>query len=1101
MNLVNARRMTRRIGRVPRNDSDYFQFNGGLNQQDSPLDVLPGQCASALNYEMGIAGGYKRIGGYEVFDGAAGDTVYNLLGYAATERPINASGDVITGDTSSANALYLTKTEDGGFGTNDLLNNTAFENASWARTQLTAIDGDVSWVGGETPYLSKITESGITTSHFIQAATGPMNLAVGDYVYLSVFAKYTDGQREGLRMGVVAPMGTFPPAVLSANAIFNIKDQTVQETTNLLDYGIEVMTDGVLRLWILTVAAKGAYSIANIQMMMYGLSGGTLIANYVVDGRHLHLSGPTGVLLPAFGPHSLTHSLIFNSTSNYALSNVTVADAAIPWTTGTVVYDTFSEVTDSVDGSATTHKLTTAASQKIDIRAGDKLYVECYLEYGFASGTNIRGVVFDLGGADGTTWGGTAVSIGFDVGSGDTVQESAALETYSIEQFDTDIWKCSFTTVEALADLTVDLNIKTGIEGLSGLNTLYTGTGKTIGITGLRVQSFPTGGETIKMGHIQTGASAKAVRSGNIVMGAVTAGPFQDFEDLSANAAVFSKSVGSNSENSESDSALDALYSALATNTSSVALEPTGSGAIRGVWEYNGTTYCFRDNVGATACVMFRSSGSGWIEVSFNNVVNFDAGDGTEPNEGDTITVTSGSKSAEILRKVLTGGTWGVDAVGYFVVGAITNGPIANNDVMLVSAVRIADANGASAVPTLLPGGRYEFRNDNFYGSANTFRMYGVDGVNKGFEYDSTGIFTQITTGMTDDTPDHLAVHNGHLFYSFKGGSVQLSGDGDPVSWTVITGASEIGIGDQCTGFNEEVGNSLFIMARNKTFVLQGTTRANFQLDDFNVNSGAHEWSLQRIGLGCYFDDRGFTTIDQAQRVGSTNFIENTVSEMVQPLVADLAKNTSVRTSHLIMTENIYRCYFADGRIVSIGFNNNKVTGHMPLQYPFVANCSVSGEDANGAEVIYVGADDGKVYKLESGTTFDGEDIRAFFRTVLYHSNSPGRFKKYMQARLDAQLSGALTLKGRIEYDFDTAGFNLGEDLDFSTDEAGGYWDDFMWDEFVWDQPTSGIPQVKLEGEGVNCAAYLYSTSSIDKSHTIRGVTLQWQPRRSDRRN
>ena len=92
-------------------------------------------------------------------------------------------------------------------------------------------------------------------------------------------------------------------------------------------------------------------------------------------------------------------------------------------------------------------------------------------------------------------------------------------------------------------------------------------------------------------------------------------------------------------------------------------------------------------------------------------------------------------------------------------------------------------------------------------------------------------------------------------------------------------------------------------------------------------------------------------------------------------------------------------------------------------------------------------------------------------------------------------------LKGNFEYDFHNDEFNLADELDFSTDEAGSYWDDFDWDAFVWDQPTSGIPQTKLEGEGVNIAAYLYSTSKADKPHTLRGVTLQWQPRRDDRRN
>ena len=211
--------------------------------------------------------------------------------------------------------------------------------------------------------------------------------------------------------------------------------------------------------------------------------------------------------------------------------------------------------------------------------------------------------------------------------------------------------------------------------------------------------------------------------------------------------------------------------------------------------------------------------------------------------------------------------------------GFINNNTLHNLD----TASNFATLDGAGFQRTLPAGGRYEFRNGNLFGSTVKQRMYFVSGVGQAMEFDGLlETLRPVVTGMVVDEPTHLAIHNYHLFFAFAGGSVQLSGDGDPHSWTVITGASEITVGDEITGFNEEVGNSLFIFTRNKSFVLQGNTRANFDLDDFNINAGAHEWSVQRIGLGMFFDDRGFTSLLQTQRSGSVNFQENAVSELIK---------------------------------------------------------------------------------------------------------------------------------------------------------------------------------------------------------------------------
>jgi hypothetical protein len=46
-----------------------FSFRGGLNQTGSAVAVDPGNLIGALNFEAKVNGGYRRIDGYERFDG------------------------------------------------------------------------------------------------------------------------------------------------------------------------------------------------------------------------------------------------------------------------------------------------------------------------------------------------------------------------------------------------------------------------------------------------------------------------------------------------------------------------------------------------------------------------------------------------------------------------------------------------------------------------------------------------------------------------------------------------------------------------------------------------------------------------------------------------------------------------------------------------------------------------------------------------------------------------------------------------------------------------------------------------------------------------
>jgi len=1154
VNLAQARReRTSRLRKVRREDSDFYPFGGGLNLIDSPLSSEPGQVQSALNYEMGFVGGYKRVGGYEGFDGtpSVANPDYHLLPFAATKKPaiFDSTGNttneerrqLIVGQTSDAHAHLMVASQDGGYGTNVILSNSDLEDTTYwdpaaGTGTVTVLDEDYTWVDGIIPTLSQLRESndGGASTHTIEQLLDPISIAIGDMLYVSFFAKY-DGDptstilvpRSGIRLVIENAVGDPFGLPSSAPYIeFNLRQGVVfDQSAHWLAFGIDNLGNGVVRCWGRTKFATVAdASLTLSYSMMQEPTPTTLTESYQGNNTGIvHFGGPMAVVMPRFTPHNTVEPIVLSTALDWFRNSVTVTDGASVWTSG--IYPTFSRIADTAVTNI--HTITAAENsatefKPIKVVKGDKVFIEFYARWtsGQQDGHYIQTAssfdeIFDSDIAAGLA------TVYINYNQGGTIADTPAqsnMETVDVEEIETDIFRVRLTTVAAVGGGTTFLTIGNAEEvTATEMNRIYDGTGLLYTeIIGIRVQVIPEGGDDIKLGHAVTGDAAVTVPTGNLVVaGSVTGGPFVKDEQLDVRAynvdagitrlesLNFGSATGPLTTNSEPDAALSTAYTALATAAITTA-KPPGGGPIRGVWMHRGFLYAFRDSAEGDVCNMWKATGAGWLEAGTDIILDFDGGDGTEPAEGATVVGVTSASEGVIKRIITTSGVWGVDAAGYIILArplAVDSGVFENNEVLNVSSTRIADADGDSSVQSFSPGGRFEFRSKNFYGHVDQYRMYGVNGLDNGFEYDDVNdVNVPIRTGMTVDAPTHLAVHNKHLFFAFKGGSVQLSGDGDPLSWTVITGASEIGVGDEISGFNEEVGNSLFIFTRDTTSVLQGNTRANFDLDDFNVNAGAHEWSLQRIGLGTYFDDRGFTTLLQTQRQGSVNFQENTQSELIQPLVENLVRTAKVKTSHLIRNQNLYRCYFDDGRIVSIGFSQHKVSGHMPLEYPFIANVSVSEEDTNGAERTFVGADDGSVYEIEHGTTFDGDDIRAFMRTVLYHSGSPGQFKKYTHARLDATLTGALTMLGRIEYDFDDPDWNLGADLDFTSEAAGGYWDAFVWDNFIWDKATSGNPQVKLEGEGTNASVYLYSTSSIDSSHTLRGMSLQWLPRRSDRR-
>ena len=96
----------------------YFALKGGLNLVDAPITMPPGQVLAAVNYELLSRNGYRRIDGYERFDGQTSpiDASYWILDFdtgADPSGPFSAppDGSIVTGITSGATSIILSMVE------------------------------------------------------------------------------------------------------------------------------------------------------------------------------------------------------------------------------------------------------------------------------------------------------------------------------------------------------------------------------------------------------------------------------------------------------------------------------------------------------------------------------------------------------------------------------------------------------------------------------------------------------------------------------------------------------------------------------------------------------------------------------------------------------------------------------------------------------------------------------------------------------------------------------------------------------------------------------------------------------------------------------
>ncbi len=486
---------------------------------------------------------------------------------------------------------------------------------------------------------------------------------------------------------------------------------------------------------------------------------------------------------------------------------------------------------------------------------------------------------------------------------------------------------------------------------------------------------------------------------------------------------------------------------------------------------------------------------------------------------GDTITGAASGATAVVAAAPLQTGTWNVAPVGSFVFAAVT-GSFVSGEALIdttQSSQLIGQATTAAAQITLTSGGRYEFVTFNFSGSAQTVKMYGCDGKNYGFEFDGT-TYVPIITGLQTDTPNFVTAWQSMLIFAY-GTNVEVSGINQPYSWTALTGAAVIALGDQCSGLlpqlGDQTGGAMAIFTSGlagrpgKTFMLYGTSISDFNLVLQAPDAGAKPYTAQNIGFAYYLDTVGVVQVNSTRNYG--NFEIATLTRTIQPLIN--SKLGLVTASCVVRGTNQYRLFFSDGTGITMfmqssisQYTNTPITSVGGITFfdfqsatGMYFNTVSSAIDATGTERIFGSGSDGFVYELERGTSWDGANIQANLITAFNSSKCPRNRKHYHRTVLQATCLG--TAEVSVGYSLGYGGPDSADGVQTSESlsGAGGWWDQFTWNQFNWDAPYLTDYNVDTPGDGTNIAMVVYGNSAIDLPYTINSGILHYTINRLER--
>jgi hypothetical protein len=393
-------------------------------------------------------------------------------------------------------------------------------------------------------------------------------------------------------------------------------------------------------------------------------------------------------------------------------------------------------------------------------------------------------------------------------------------------------------------------------------------------------------------------------------------------------------------------------------------------------------------------------------------------------------------------------------------------------------------------------GGKTRFSRYNYTG---TEKVAIVDGINVPALYNGSQ-FTALNDAPSDVTGAEFVVSfKSHLVFG-KSNVLTFTAPFTDTDFTAANGSGTISVGSAITGlivFRQQ----LIIFTETSIFQLTGNTLADFQLQPVTTDIGCVDKdTIQEVGGDIMFlGPDGLRLLSGTERIG--DFGLGVVSKTIQKEVTDFITANTSFTSVVIRNKSQYRI---------LGYNNNigqaNAQGILGTQMAGQGGEGMSWADLRGirayvadsrffqnAETIVFANDDGYLYQMEEGNSFDGSNIQTTFATPYMPINDPRIRKTFYKMFLYTDPQGSVSFDVSLKLDFDQKNSVQPTKIDFNnaTGTVAFMGQATFGSSAVYSSKLKTLFETQIIGSAF-VVSLQYTSDSVDPPFSLDAITLEY---------
>jgi len=392
--------------------------------------------------------------------------------------------------------------------------------------------------------------------------------------------------------------------------------------------------------------------------------------------------------------------------------------------------------------------------------------------------------------------------------------------------------------------------------------------------------------------------------------------------------------------------------------------------------------------------------------------------------------------------------------------------------------------------------GKTRFARYNYTG---TEKIAIVDGTNVPALYDGT-TFTALDDAPSDvNGAKFVTSFKNQLFFG-KDNLLTFTAPFTDNDFTAAAGAGTISVGADITGlivFREQ----LIIFTESSILRIVGSTISDFQLQPITADIGCVDVdTIQEIGGDVMFlGPDGLRLLSGTDRIG--DFGLGVVSKDIQDKVTEFVSSNTSFSSVVIRNKSQYRI---------LGYNANigksSAEGILGTQFAGQGGEGMAWAELRGirayvadsrfyqnAETIVFANNDGYLYQMENGNSFDGSNIKANFSTPFMPLTDPRVRKTFYKMFLYTDPQGGVTFDVSLKLDFDQKDSIQPNkiNLNNATGQVAFYGSSTFGGSAVYSTKLLTLFETQLVGSGF-VASLQYTSDGTDPPFSLDAITLEY---------